>query len=157
MSEEVKKTENKKSESKNTNSRYKGKGPNKDNRQKRGPPLSPAQQRRKAAEERISNWTPKTELGRKVVSGEITTIQDALATGLPLREAPIVDLLITDLMEEVIDIHMVQRMSDSGRRVRFAVTTIVGNGDGVVGIGRVSGKLVRPTITKALDLSLIHI
>ena len=53
MSEEVKKTENKKSESKNTNSRYKGKGPNKDNRQKRGPPLSPAQQRRKAAEERI--------------------------------------------------------------------------------------------------------
>ena len=85
MSEEVKKTEDKKSESKNTNSRYKGKGPNKDNRQKRGPPLSPAQQRRKAAEERISNWTPKTELGRKVVSGEITTIQDALATGLPLR------------------------------------------------------------------------
>jgi len=46
---------------------------------------------------------------------------------------------------------MVQRMSDSGRRVRFAVTTMVGNGDGCVGLGRVSGKLVRPTIQKSMD------
>ena len=58
MSEEVKKTEDNKSKSNNSNSEYKGKGAN-NNRQKRGPPLSPAQQRRKAAEERISNWTPK--------------------------------------------------------------------------------------------------
>ena len=120
-------------------------------RPQRGPPLSPAQQRRRAAEERISKWSPKTELGKMVVSGEVTTIDQALASGLPLREPPIVDLLLPDLMEEVIDIHMVQRMSDSGRRVRFAVTTIVGNGNGIVGLGRVSGKLVRPTITKALD------
>ena len=63
-------------------------------RPKRGPPLSPAQQRRRFAEERISNWTAKTELGQKVVSGEITTIEDALKSGLPLREPPIVDLLL---------------------------------------------------------------
>ena len=44
-----------------------------------------------------------------------------------------------------------------GRRVRFAVTTIVGNGNGVVGLGRVSGKLVRPTITKALDRAKLNI
>ena len=73
MSEEEKKTEDKPSEK--SGSRYKGKESNNDNRPKRGPPLSPAQQRRKAAEERISKWTPKTELGRKVVSGEITTIK----------------------------------------------------------------------------------
>ena len=143
--------------------RYGGKPPQKDNkkqqggRPQRGPPLSPAQQRRRAAEERISSWTPKTELGRKVVAGEITTVEEALATGLPLREPPIVDLLVPDMLEEVIDIHMVQRMSDSGRRVRFAVTTIVGNGNGVVGLGRVSGKLVRPTITKALDRAKLNI
>ena len=136
---------------------YKGKPQSGGGRPQRGPPLSPAQQRRRAAEERISNWIPKTELGRKVVAGEITTVEEALATGLPLREPPIVDLLIPDLSEEVIDIHMVQRMSDSGRRVRFAVTTIVGNGDGVVGLGRVSGKLVRPTITKALDRAKMNI
>ena len=136
---------------------YKGKPQSGGGRPQRGHPLSPAQQRRRAAEERISNWTPKTELGRKVVAGEVTTVEEALATGLPLREPPIVDLLIPDLSEEVIDIHMVQRMSDSGRRVRFAVTTIVGNGDGVVGLGRVSGKLVRPTITKALDRAKMNI
>jgi len=138
-------------------SNYKGGKPQQGGRPQRGPPLSPAQQRRRAAEERISKWTAKTELGRMVVSGEITTIQDALATELPLREPPIIDLLVPDLLEEVIDIHMVQRMSDSGRRVRFAVTTIVGNGNGIVGLGRVSGKLVRPTITKALDRAKMNI
>ena len=138
------------------NPRYQGKG--KGGRpQQRGPPLSPAQQRRRANEERITKWIPKTELGKKVVAGEITTIEEALTSGLPLREPPIIDLLIPDLFEEVIDIHMVQRMSDSGRRVRFAVTTIVGNGNGVVGLGRVSGKLVRPTITKALDRAKMNI
>ena len=88
-----------------------GKKPDgKHGRKPRGPSLTPAEQRRRAAEERISNWTAKTELGRKVVSGEITTVEEALASGLPLREPPIVDLLIPDLMEEVIDIHMAQRM-----------------------------------------------
>ena len=135
------------------NPRYQGKG----GRPQRGPPLSPAQQRRRANEERITKWIPKTELGKKVVAGEITTIEEALTSGLPLREPPIIDLLIPDLFEEVIDIHMVQRMSDSGRRVRFAVTTIVGNGNGVVGLGRVSGKLVRPTITKALERAKMNI
>ena len=135
----------------------KGGKPQHGGRAQRGPPLSPAQQRRRAAEERITKWVAKTELGRMVVSGEITTIQDALATGLPLREPPIIDLLVPDLLEEVIDIHMVQRMSDSGRRVRFAVTTIVGNGNGIVGLGRVSGKLVRPTITKAFDRAKMNI
>ena len=56
----------------------------------RGAPLTPTEQRRRAAEERISKWTAKTELGRKVVSGEITTVEEALASGLPLREPPIV-------------------------------------------------------------------
>ena len=117
----------------------------------RGPRLTPAQQRRKAASERADAWSPKTELGRKVVAGDVTTIHEALTTGLPLREPEIVDILLPDLKEEVIDIHMVQRMSDSGRRVRFAVTTMVGNGNGCIGLGRVSGKLVRPTIQKSLD------
>ena len=35
-------------------------------------------------------WIPKTRLGKMVLSGEITTMSDALATKLPLREAEIV-------------------------------------------------------------------
>ena len=97
----------------------------------------------------MADWVPKTRLGQMVLNGEITTMSDALATKLPLREP-----------DEVIDLNMVQRMTDSGRRVRFAVTCIVGNGDGFIGIGRAKGKEVGPSIKKAIDnakLNMIEI
>ena len=97
----------------------------------------------------MADWVPKTRLGQMVLNGEITTMSDALATKLPLREPEIVDILLPDLKDEVIDLNMVQRMTDSGRRVRFAVTCIVGNGDGFIGIGRAKGKEVGPSIKKA--------
>ena len=128
--------------------------------QRRRKPLSPSEHRRKMADERLEVWTPRTELGRLVLAGKIKTFHEALASRLPLREPEIVDILLNDLKDEVMDIHMVQRMSDSGRRVRFAVTTVVGNGNGLIGLGRVSGKLVRPTIAKSMDrakLNLIEI
>lgn len=106
-----------------------------------------------------SSWVPKTRLGMMVKSGEITTMSDALATKLPLREPQIVDALFGDgeLKDEVIDLNMVQRMTDSGRRVRFAVTCIVGNGDGFIGIGRAKGKEVGPAIRKAIDNAKLNI
>jgi small subunit ribosomal protein S5 len=96
-------------------------------------------------------WVPKTELGRKVRSGEIATMSAAIRSGLPLRESPIVDLLLPGLHDEVLDVNMVQRMTDSGRRFKFAVTVVVGNGDGFVGLGRAKGREVGPTIRRAID------
>ena len=103
------------------------------------------------------DWIPKTRLGQMVLNGEITTMSDALETRLPLREAEIVDILLPELNDEVIDLNMVQRMTDSGRRVRFAVTCIVGNGDGFIGIGRAKGKEVGPSIKKAIDNAKLNI
>ncbi|MEM2943318.1 MAG: 30S ribosomal protein S5 [Methanomassiliicoccales archaeon] len=102
-------------------------------------------------------WTPKTKLGKMVVKGEITSMSDALATKLPLREPEIVDVLLPDLKDEVIDVNMVQRMTDSGRRVKFAITVVVGNSDGFVGIGRAKGKEVGPAIRKAIDNAKLNI
>jgi small subunit ribosomal protein S5 len=102
-------------------------------------------------------WVPKTELGRRVASGEITTMSDALATGLPLREPPIVDRLLPGLHDEVLDVNMVQRMTDSGRRFKFAVTVVVGNGDGFVGLGRAKGREVGPTIRRAIDRAKLEV
>ena len=102
-------------------------------------------------------WIPKTRLGQMVLNGEITTMSAALESRLPLREAEIVDILLPDLKDEVIDLNMVQRMTDSGRRVRFAVTCIVGNGDGFIGIGRAKGKEVGPSIKKAIDNAKLNI
>jgi len=102
-------------------------------------------------------WTPKTRLGKMVKSGKITTMSQALASGLPLLEPEIVDVLLPDLMDEVINVNMVQRMSDSGRRVRFTVMTVVGNGDGFIGIGSAKGKETGPTIRKAIDNAKLNI
>lgn len=110
--------------------------------------------------ESMTDWQPKTQLGRMVLKGEITTIKEALHSRLALREPEIVDILIAGLGDDVLDVNMVQRMTDSGRRVNFTVTAVVGNEDGYVGLGRAKGKEVGPTIRKAIDnakLNLIEI
>ncbi len=108
----------------------------------------------------LSAWTPKTKLGQMVLKGEVTTIGEALRTGLPIREPEIVDILLPETEDEVLDVNMVQRMTDSGRRVNFVITCVVGNRDGFVGLGRARGREVGPSIRKAIDnakLNLIQV
>lgn len=105
----------------------------------------------------MTEWIPRTRLGKMVANGEITTMADALRARLPLREPEIVDILLPDLGDEVLDVNMVQRMTDSGRRVKFAITVVVGNRDGFVGLGRVKGKEVGPSIRKAIDVAKTNI
>lgn len=102
-------------------------------------------------------WNPKTKLGKLVAGGTISTMHDALASGLPLREPEIVDILLPDVEDEVLDVNMVQRMTDSGRRVKFVITVVVGNGDGFVGLGQAKGKEVGASIRKAIDTAKIHL
>lgn len=102
-------------------------------------------------------WTPSTKLGQKVLKGEITTMGEALASGLPLREPEIVDILLPDMEDEVLDVNMVQRMTDSGRRVNFVITVVVGNSDGFVGLGRARSKEVGPAIRNAIDDAKVNI
>lgn len=102
------------------------------------------------------DWTPRTRLGRMVAAGEVTTMSAALKTRLPLREPEIVDILLPELADEVLDVNMVQRMTDSGRRVRFAITVVVGNQDGFVGLGRFKGKEVGPAIRAAIDVAKLN-
>ena len=99
--------------------------------------------RRRNQDDPIANlrkWEPRTRLGAAVMAGKIITYEAALASGLPIREVEIVDALIPDLEDEVIDVNMVQRMTDSGRRVRFNVMACVGNRDGYVGLGMAKAK-----------------
>lgn len=110
---------------------------------------------------REEEWTPVTRLGVLVQSGEIKSIEEVLRSRYPLREHQIVDALLPDLSEEVLDINLVQRMTDSGRRVKFRVCVIVGNREGYLGIGLGKDVLVRNGITKAvraakLDLTYIE-
>ncbi|MBW6469900.1 MAG: 30S ribosomal protein S5 [Methanosarcinaceae archaeon] len=102
-------------------------------------------------------WIPKTRLGTLVAEGQITSMAEAIDSGLPVREAQIVDMLLPGLEDEVLDINMVQRMTDSGRRVKFRATVIVGNGDGFVGLGQAKDVQVGPAIRKAIDNAKINV
>ncbi len=108
-------------------------------------------------EEHEFGWTPKTRLGRMVQAGEIETMEEALNSGLQLKEAEIVDELLPGLEDEVLDINMVQRMTDSGRRVKFRCVVTVGNRDGYVGYAEGRDDQVGSAIQKAIGIAKLNI
>jgi small subunit ribosomal protein S5 len=105
-------------------------------------------------------WIPLTGLGKMVVSGQITSIDQVLESGKPIKEVQIVDTFLPDLVDEVLDISMVQRMTDSGRRVKFRAVVVVGNRNGYIGFGQGKDAQVGAAITKAIKdakLSVIKV
>ncbi len=112
----------------------------------------------------MNEWIPRTELGKKVKDGSITSISEVLRSSNKIMEIGIINTLMPELNEkdyqEVLNVNMVQRMTDSGRRVKFSVVAVVGNKDGFVGLGEAKAAEVGPAIRKALDnakLNLIEI
>lgn len=118
---------------------------------------SPPAKKPKAKPPESIEWDPKTKLGKMVRGRQITAMSDALGTGLPLREPEIVDVLLPEIDDEVIDVNMVQRMTDSGRRIKFVITVAVGNNDGFVGFGQAKGKEVGSSIRKAIENAKLNI
>ncbi|MBN2102077.1 MAG: 30S ribosomal protein S5 [Candidatus Aenigmarchaeota archaeon] len=109
-------------------------------------------------------WVPRTQLGRDVVEGKYKTIDDVFAEGKVILEPEIVDYLVPDLQQEIIYIggtpgkgggirrtatKMTARMHKSGRRMTLNALIVVGNGDGIVGIGSASSQEHRIAIEKA--------
>ena len=90
------------------------------------------------------------------MNGQILTYEEAISSGLPIREVEIVDALLPDITDDVLAVNMIQRMTDSGRRVRFNVLCAVGNGDGYVGLSVCKGKEVASTIRKAIDKAKLN-
>ena len=83
----------------------------------------------------MAEWVPRTNLGRLVKEGHINSLEEIFYNNYRIREPEIVDMLFPDLRQEVVDVTMVQRQSDSGQQKSFRVTVVVGNGEGVIGIG----------------------
>ena len=104
-----------------------------------------------------SGWEPRTRLGRKVQDGDVGTMQQALDSGLPLKEPEIVDQLLPGLQDEVLDINMVQRMTDSGRRVKFRCVVAIGNRDGYLGYAEGRDDQVGSAIQKAIEVAKLNI
>ena len=104
-----------------------------------------------------NGWVPRTRLGRMVQAGEIETMEQALNSGLQIKETEIVDQLLPGLHDEVLDINMVQRMTDSGRRVKFRCVVVVGNRDGFVGYAQGRDDQVGGAIQKAIEIAKLNV
>ncbi len=102
-------------------------------------------------------WIPVTGLGKAVAAGEFASLEDVLNSGRPIKEAGIVDAFIPDLSDEVLSIDMMQRMTDSGRRIKFRAVVVVGNRDGYIGFGQGKDVQVGTAIRKAIVSAKLNI
>lgn len=123
----------------------------------------------------FSRWNPKTELGRKVKSGEIKRIDEIIDNGLPFLEPEIVEILLPDTEMDLLLIgqskgkfgggqrrvfKQTQKKTQEGNKPKFATMGVIGNKDGYIGIGYGKSKETVPAREKALrnaKLNLIKI
>jgi small subunit ribosomal protein S5 len=111
------------------------------------------------------HWDPKTRLGKDVVAGKYKSVDEILMKGELILEPEIIDALIPDYIQEVVYIggspgkgggirrtatKMTARMHKSGRRFTLGAFALVGNANGIVGIGRAVSKEHRTALEKAL-------
>jgi small subunit ribosomal protein S5 len=104
----------------------------------------------------LNEWTPKTELGKKVSAGEIISIDEIFEKGYKIKEPEIVDSLL-QLEEEIVDTAKTTRVVRSGRKFSFRVTVLVGNKDGYIGIGTGKDTDRFPAISKAKRDAKLHL
>ena len=115
-----------------------------------GPP-----RRRRQEEEEV--WIPKTSIGKKVLSGEINSMEEILSKGLRIQEAGIVKKLLPDLKTEVIDVGIIQKMTPNGQSTRFKALVAAGNENGWLGIGMGKSKQMRIAIEKANNSAYLNV
>jgi small subunit ribosomal protein S5 len=85
-----------------------------------------------------------------VKEGKITSIDQIFAINAVIMEPEIVDILLPNLSQEIIDVVLVQKMTDAGRISRFRAVVAIGNGDGYVGLGIAKARQLRTAIEKAV-------
>ncbi|HDD71657.1 MAG TPA: 30S ribosomal protein S5 [Candidatus Aenigmarchaeota archaeon] len=120
----------------------------------------------------IEEWTPKTKLGKEVVEGKITSIEQIFEEGKKILEPEIVDFLLPGLEHEIILIggtpgkgggkrrtpaKRTARMHKSGRRFTTSCLVVVGNKDGYVGVGMGKAPEFRNALEKAIKKAKMNI
>jgi len=120
----------------------------------RGPSRGPPRRRYQKEEE---VWIPKTSIGKRVIAGEINSMEEILSNGLRIQEAGIVKKLLPDLKTEVIDVGIIQKMTPNGQSTRFKALVAAGNENGWLGIGMGKSKQMRIAIEKANNAAYLNV
>ena len=113
--------------------------------------------RRPRREPVVIPWVPKTILGKKVDSGEITTMEEIYEKGYRIQEAGIIKKLLPDLKTQVIDVGLIQKMTPNGQSTRFKALVAAGNENGWLGIGLGKSKQMRIAIEKANNAAFLNV
>ena len=113
--------------------------------------------RRPRREPIVIPWVPKTILGKKVDSDEITTMEEIYEKGYRIQEAGIIKKLLPDLKTEVIDVGLIQKMTPNGQSTRFKALVAAGNENGWLGIGLGKSKQMRIAIEKANNAAFLNV
>jgi small subunit ribosomal protein S5 len=106
--------------------------------------------RRRDSDEPKPEWIPKTDIGRQVKSGQVTSVEEIFFMGKKILEHEIADHLYPDLQEETLEVSSTQRMTDNGRKAQFRAIVLVGDKNGHVGVGAGKSEEVKPAIESAI-------
>lgn len=109
--------------------------------------------------QREVEWVPKTNLGRLVKMGKITSIDEIFRSSVRIQEAEIVDHLLgkSNLKEDLIAVSSVQKQSKAGQRTSMKVVAVVGNQNGYIGIGTHSSRELSTSIKAAVNKAKMNI
>ena len=106
--------------------------------------------RRNRSYNNLENWVPQTNLGKKVQKGEITNISQIIENNLLIREPEITDYLIPNLSSELLLVgqakgkfgggqrriyRVTQKTTEDGQTIKFTSMAVVGNKNGIIGLG----------------------
>jgi small subunit ribosomal protein S5 len=125
--------------------------------------------------ESTKSYNFKTELGRRVLAGEIKSIDEIFSKGIPILEEGIVDYLMPDLKTEFLYIGQskgklgggkrriiknTQKVTAEGKTQHFSAMAVVGDGNGHIGVGKGSGLesvVAKEKAVKKAKLNMIKI
>ncbi len=120
----------------------------------------------------MNTWIPRTELGKDVFEGKITSLDEVFALGRKIKEPEIIDKLLPNLQSEIIFIggspgkgggdqktptRRTARMHRSGRRYKISAVVVVGDGEKYLGVGKSSAAENRVAIEKAMKNAKINV
>jgi small subunit ribosomal protein S5 len=112
----------------------------------------------------IEAWQPKTDIGRKVKAGEIKDIAHIFENNIKIVESQIVDILVPGMEQELLMIgqskgkfgggarrafKQTQKKTQDGNKPSFCTCAVVGNKNGIVGVGFGKAKETVPAREKA--------
>lgn len=112
---------------------------------------------RRGGNSREKAWQPVTKLGRLVLAGKISSIEEIFLHSLPIKEYQIVDQLLPGMSEDVMAIKSVQKQTRAGQRTRFKAIAVVGDSNGHVGLGIKTAKEVPSAIKASILIAKISV